>query len=108
MLALMVRAHARAARASFTVDDEASLQERIETWKDLSPETREQRLVEVINATLSEFYRQEDPCLPKIGLLVVDEAHQLEQWFASMNSLQVSVASIVKALKELRAAHSKV
>lgn len=108
MLAVMVRSHHRAARQSLDDDGRSSLQETIADWIAQSPEEREDRLVGVINETLARLDRQTSPNMPTLGLLIVDEAHQLEQWFASVNSLQVSVASIIRSMKRLRAAHPKV
>lgn len=108
MLAVMVRSHHRAARQSLTDDDRTNLQETIADWMAQSPEEREDRLTGVINETLARLDRQTAPNMPTLGLLIVDEAHQLEQWFASVNSLQVSVASIIQSMKRLRSAHPKV
>ncbi|HIH2744908.1 TPA: type IV CRISPR-associated DEAD/DEAH-box helicase Csf4 [Burkholderia lata] len=108
MLAVMVRSHYRSARQSLDDDGRSSLQDAIAGWIAQSPEDREDRLVGVINETLARLDRQTLLNMPKLGLLIVDEAHQLEQWFASVNSLQVSVLSIIQSMKRLRTAHPKV
>jgi CRISPR type IV-associated DEAD/DEAH-box helicase Csf4 len=108
MLAILVRQASRDVRASLDADDQRRLGERVEAWKALSPEDRSGRLLSVVNAALAEFGEPAALQAHRIGLLVVDEAQELERWFSQVSSLQTSVWRIVDELKALRAEFPRV
>lgn len=83
--------------------DSKEVREAIKTWHALSPEARDQRLFEITNG----IYRDcEDASgqdvLPNLQLLVVDEAHQLEDAFALVLTQQVSVWRLAREVRRLR------
>lgn len=83
--------------------DSKETREAIKTWHGLSPEARDQRLFEITNG----IYRDcEDASgqdvLPNLQLLVVDEAHQLEDAFALVLTHQVSIWGLAREVRRLR------
>lgn len=83
--------------------DTKEVREAIRTWNGLSPEDRDQRLFEIVNG----IYRDCDDAsgqevLPNLQLLVVDEAHQLEDSFALVLTQQVSIWGLAREVRRLR------
>lgn len=102
MLASLTRrrlvAQARAMR------DTKEVREAIRTWQALSPDDRDQRLFEIVNGIYQDC--EDTPgqdLLPNLQLLVVDEAHQLEDAFALVLSEQISLWSVAREVRRLRA-----
>lgn len=108
MLAVMTRQAAREVRSSLDALGQARLNERVEAWKALSVDERAQRLLSVVNDALGELGEPAVLQTHHIGLLVVDEAHELERWFSQVASLQTSVWRVIDELKALRAEHPRV
>lgn len=108
MLAIQVRQSMRAARATLSAEDDGLLDAQVARWMTLPNAEREQRLFEVVNRALADLSEPDATDLLKIGLLVVDEAHELERWFSSISSLQLSVWRVVDDLKHLRKLSAKV
>ena len=107
MLAVMVRERHRSHRASLGEVGQEHLDSVVAAWMDLPADQREQRLYELVNETLGQFGEDDAAKLPGIGLLIVDEAHELEKWFSMVSSLQVSVWSLVAELNHLRSSSPK-
>jgi CRISPR type IV-associated DEAD/DEAH-box helicase Csf4 len=83
--------------------DRKEVREAIKTWHALSPEARDQRLFEITNG----IYRDSEDAsgqdvLPGLQLLVVDEAHQLEDAFAMVLTQQVSIWGLAREVRRLR------
>ena len=77
-------------------------------WSATPRDQREQRLFEVLNAiyaTAGDGAGQE--LIPDLGLLVVDEAHQLDDSFALVLSRTVSIWALRRDIKELQQEHPK-
>lgn len=105
MLAVMVRERMRAARRDLGDGGyQQDLARQVRQWTALPPKEREQRLYELVNDVLSEFGESDELRLARIGLMVVDEAHELEQWFSRISSLQVSLWKVVGEMRSLKAA----
>lgn len=86
----------------------AEVQEAIAMWSATPREQREQRLFEVLNAiyaTAEGGAGQE--LIPDLGLLIVDEAHQLEDAFALVLSRTVSIWALRRDIKSLQQEHPK-
>ena len=87
---------------------DTEVREAIAMWSATPREQREQRLFEVLNAiyaTAEDSAGQE--VIPDLGLLVVDEAHQLEDSFALVLSRTVSIWSLRRDIKTLQQEHPK-
>lgn len=87
----------------------AEVQEAIAMWASTPRDQREHRLYEVLNgiyASLNEGAGQE--LIPDLGLLVVDEAHQLEDAFSLVLSRTVSIWALRRDIKALHLQHPKV
>ena len=65
-------------------------------------ERGEIRLHEMQNDLVRDIADRDAGRLPPIGLLVIDEAHLLEENFARLFATGISIASLVRTLKELQ------
>lgn len=106
MLASLTWRRSMAQSKAFKNSDE--IIDAIEKWSSVAREKREQRLYEVINAiyaTTQDKTGQE--LIPNLDLLIVDEAHQLEDAFALVLSQTVSLWSIRNDFQALHVAQPK-
>lgn len=104
MLATDVRRRLIAARRAFTAEDGVSVSNQAwADWQALDKESQAgTRLAELQNDLLRDSAEADAGRLPDIGLLVVDEAHLLEENFARVFTHGASIATLVRHLKTLR------
>lgn len=107
MLASLTWRHALAQGRA--LKDSAAVQEAIAAWEAVPRESREKRLYEVLDA----LYASTDDAagqaiIPRLALLVVDEAHQLDDAFALVLSRTVSMWALRRDLQALHAAHPRI
>lgn len=106
MLATDVRRRIIAARRAFkSAEGTTASSQAWAEWQ--AQQDRDQagaRLTELQNDLLRDAVAADSGRLPDIGLLVVDEAHLLEESFARVFTHGASMASMVRHLKALRAA----
>lgn len=103
MLAVDVRLHTLyASRKYADKHDESASSSAWKAWQSFDEEDRRtSRTWELRNDYLSELVANDVGRLPPIGLLVVDEAHLLEQQFASAFASGTSLARLVGDLRQL-------
>ncbi len=77
-------------------------------WKQLNDEDRRTSMTwELRNNLLSEQVTGDNGRLPPVGLLIVDEAHVLEQSFSQLFADGISVTRLLSTLRALRELHPK-
>lgn len=105
MLAVDVRLRsAQARKAHLEASEESVSDSAWREWGRLDDSDRQHaRYWELQNDLLADAVAADNGRLPPIGLLVVDEAHLLEQSFARVFSSGTSVAALMRSLDALRA-----
>jgi len=89
--------------------DSTAIREAIATWEALPRAEREGRLHETLNAILAGFDNAPGQALiPNLDLLIVDEAHQLDDAFARVLSQSVSIWALRRDIQALHAAQPRV
>lgn len=107
MLASLTWRRAMAQSRALKSSDEVV--EAIAMWSATPRDQREQRLYEVLNAIYASTNDGAGlEVIPNLGLLVVDEAHQLEESFALVLSRTVSIWALRRDIKALHELHPKV
>jgi CRISPR type IV-associated DEAD/DEAH-box helicase Csf4 len=103
MLAVDVRRLTAQASKSFEeTNDRSAADAAFAAWGKLNADDkRTSRTWEMRNDLLAEMLSGDAGRLPPIGLLIVDEAHQLEQAFASVFATAASMSSLRRALRTL-------
>lgn len=109
MLATDVRRRIIAARSGYKSSaGKSASQAQWEAWREMDAEERKgKRFHEEQNDLVRAMAATDSGRLPAIGLLLVDEAHLLEENFARAFATGASIASMMRSLKQLREAYPK-
>lgn len=99
----------RSMAQSRALKDSREVREAIATWSAVKREERESRLYEILNA----IYASTDDTtgqhlLPNLDLLIVDEAHQLDDAFALVLSRTVSLWSLRRDVQALNVVQPRI
>jgi len=89
--------------------DSTAIREAIATWESLPRAEREGRLHETLNAILAGSDNSPGQAvIPNLDLLIVDEAHQLDDAFALVLSQTVSIWSLQRDIQALHSAQPRI
>lgn len=104
MLAVEVRYRLGAATKAFATSrgETAAIAAR-SAWEAIAEEDRKfSRTYELRNGLLRTALTGDPGRLPEVGLLIIDEGHQLEASFATVFASGISVSRLMRALRKLR------
>lgn len=99
----------RAMAQSRALKDSQEIREAIAAWTAVPRDKRENKLYEVLDAIYAE---SEDSAgqqhIPNLGLLIVDEAHQLDDAFALVLARTISVWALRRDVQALHSAQPRI
>lgn len=109
MLATEVRLQMKACVTRMREDGASGqLSEAFKAWRAQDKESREARFHEVSNDLYAEYGDpDQDSRFGRIGLLIIDEAHQFEDFFATVFAHTFSMWRIHQAMNDLKGLHQR-
>ena len=107
MLATMIRASRSDARANLREHAESVIKDARDEWLAADAAQRTSTLREVMNDVLAASQDGDTAPLTFMDLLIVDEAHTFDEWVSKVLGIDVSLWSILRDARTLRAEFPK-